>query len=131
MSEASDKSTAAGVGPDAQFESALKAGRFELQKCSDCGKYIFYPRYSCPLCGSQHLVFEPASGKGVIYSTSTIRRKPESGGDFNVSLVDLAEGPRMMSRVVGMPAKDVAIGMAVHAKVSEIDGIPAVIFEKA
>ncbi|TAM89313.1 MAG: DNA-binding protein [Candidimonas sp.] len=121
---------AAGPGPDARFEAALRQGRFEIQKCADCGGHVFYPRYLCPHCGSVRLVAERASGKGVVYSTSVVRRRPDRGGDFNVCLVDLAEGPRMMSRVVGMPPDKVAIGMAVRAKVSEIDGVPAVVFEQ-
>ncbi|MEO6983951.1 MAG: OB-fold domain-containing protein [Paralcaligenes sp.] len=119
-----------GKGPEAQFHAALKAGQFLLQECTGCGKYIFYPRATCPSCGSAKLQTKQASGNGVVYSASTVRRKPEAGGDFNISLIELEEGPRMMSWVVGIPAADVAIGAAVRAKISEIDGAPAVVFEK-
>ena len=46
-----------------------------------------------------------------------MRRKPESGGDYNVALVDLAEGPRLMSRIDGVPPEQVRIGMRVRARV--------------
>ena len=46
-----------------------------------------------------------------------MRRKAEAGGDYNVALVDLAEGPRLMSRVDGVPPEQVRIGMAVQARV--------------
>lgn len=58
-------------------------------------------------------------------------RKAEAGGDYNVSLLDLDEGVRMMSNVVGMPPDQVRIGMAVQAVIGERDGAPAVLFEEA
>jgi uncharacterized OB-fold protein len=60
-----------------------------------------------------------------------VARKPEAGGDYNVSLVDLEEGVRMMSSVVGMPPAQVRIGMAVRASIGERDGAPVVLFEEA
>ncbi len=88
-----------------------------LQQCDDCKKYVFYPRVLCPHCGSPKLAWQPASGQGTVYSTTVVRRKPEQGGDYNVALVDLHEGPRMMSRVDGISPHEVAIGMAVRAKI--------------
>lgn len=58
-------------------------------------------------------------GTGTVYSTSTIRRKPEDGGDYDVSLIDLDEGVRMMSRVGGVNPDEVRIGMRVRACVTE------------
>ena len=59
------------------------------------------------------------SGGGTVYSTTVVRRKSADGGDYNVCLVDLAEGPRMMSRVVNVPPAEVKIGMAVRARITE------------
>ena len=59
-----------------------------------------------------------ASGSGTVYSTTVVRRKPEAGGDYNVALIDLAEGPRMMSRVVGVEPTAVKIGMKVRARIA-------------
>ena len=72
-----------------------------------------------------------ASGDGVVYSTTVVRRRPERGGDHNVALIDLAEGVRMMSRVEGPAPEAVRIGMAVRAYVGTIDGRPAVLFRPA
>ncbi len=88
-----------------------------LQQCDDCKKHVFYPRVLCPHCGSPKLAWQPASGQGTVYSTTVVRRKPEQGGDYNVALVDLHEGPRMMSRVDGLSPHEVVIGMAVRAKI--------------
>jgi uncharacterized OB-fold protein len=120
-----------GDGPDSQFRAGLKAGKFFVQQCMDCGRHLFYPRALCTFCASPRLQFKEACGKGRVYSATIVRQKPEAGGDYNVSLIDLEEGPRMMSRVVGMPPEEVAIGTPVRAKIAEIDGALAVVFESA
>jgi len=107
----------AGPGPDAQFAAALAQGRFQIQHCTACGQHVFYPRALCPHCGSAQLDWVEPSGVGCVYSSTTVRRKPESGGDYNVALVDLAEGPRLMSRIDGVPPDQVRIGMRVQARV--------------
>ncbi len=63
-----------------------------------------------------------------MYSTTTVRRKPEAGGDYDVSLIDLAEGVRMMSRVEGVPPAEVKIGMRVRAKIIDNKGAGLVVF---
>jgi uncharacterized OB-fold protein len=82
----------------------------------------FYPRVLCSHCGSPKLTWQPASGQGTVYSTTVVRRKPEQGGDYNVALVDLSEGPRMMSRVDGLAPHEVMIGMDVRAKIIDEPG---------
>ena len=62
-----------------------------------------------------------ASGDATIYSRTIIRRKPDRGGDYCVAIVTLAEGPRMMTRIVGMAPDDVAFGMPVCASVEKPD----------
>ncbi len=105
-------------GPEHVFKDKLAQGRFEIQKCADCGKHVFYPRVICPHCGADKLDWVAASGAATIYSTTVVRRKPEAGGDYNVALVDLAEGPRMMSRVAGVEPAAVKIGMKVNARIT-------------
>jgi uncharacterized OB-fold protein len=67
----------------------------------------------------------------VVYSTSVIRRRPDSGGDYNIAIVELAEGPKMMSRVENIAPDKVGIGMKVRARVSERDGVRLVVFDPA
>ena len=105
-------------GPEHVFKDKLAQGRFEIQKCAGCGKHVFYPRVICPHCGADKLGWVAASGAATIYSTTVVRRKPEAGGDYNVALVDLAEGPRMMSRVAGVEPAAVKIGMKVNARIT-------------
>lgn len=91
---------------------------------------FFPPRVAEPRTGSTELEWVEASGKGVVYSATIISQKPPEPS-YNVVLVDLEEGPRMMSRVDGAPSADVTIGMAVRAKVIEENGRHIVVFEPA
>ena len=100
-----------------------------IQRATGTGNHIFPPRVIAPGTGTGDLEWVEASGRGRVYSTTIVRQRAEKGGDFNVALIELAEGPRMMSRVIGIAPEAVAIGMAVRATVGEIDGTPAVLFE--
>jgi uncharacterized OB-fold protein len=106
-------------GPEKHYLDALKEGRFEIQRCAACTRHVFYPRVLCPHCGSERLEWVAPSGRGVVYSTTVVRRRPADGGDYNVCLVDLAEGVRMMSRVAAIAPADVKIGMAVTARIAD------------
>jgi uncharacterized OB-fold protein len=106
-------------GPEKRYLDVLAQGRFEIQKCGACAQHVFYPRVLCPHCGSDRLGWVAPSGRGTVYSTTVVRRKPADGGDYNVCLVDLAEGVRMMSRVAGVAPQEVKIGMAVKARIAE------------
>jgi len=106
-------------GPERRYFDALAAGRFEIQKCAACSRHVFYPRVLCPHCGSAELSWIAPSGRGTVYSTTVVRKKSGDGGDYNVCLVDLTEGVRMMSRVVSIAPQDVKIGMAVKARIAD------------
>ena len=105
-------------GPDAQFAAYLERGELALQSCEACGRQVFPPRVACPHCGSDRLAFRAVSGRGTVYSTTVVRRKPEEGGDYNLALVDLEEGARLMSRVEGIAPQLVAIGQQVTARIA-------------
>jgi uncharacterized OB-fold protein len=115
-------------GPDQAYRSKLKQGVFALPQCKSCNEFHFFPRIVCPHCGEFELEWRALSGKGEIYSTTTIRRKPERGGNYNVCLVTLEEGPRMMSRVEGVDSELVKIGDKVSASINNDDDEPYVIF---
>ncbi|HIF17368.1 MAG TPA: DNA-binding protein [Cycloclasticus sp.] len=115
-------------GPDQAYRSRLKQGIFALPKCKSCNELHFFPRVVCPHCGEFELEWQTVSGKGEVYSTTTIRRKPERGGNYNVCLVTLEEGPRMMSRVEGVDSELVEIGDQVIASINNDDDEPFVVF---
>jgi uncharacterized OB-fold protein len=114
-------------GPEREYRRFLAEGRFMIQRCRDSGRYLFYPRVAEPSTGSTNLEWVPASGRGTVYSTTVVRQKPPAL-PYNVALIDLAEGPRMMSRVVGAPPGEVRIGMAVIASIVTEEGEPLVVF---
>lgn len=112
---------------DTQYQAALDDGRFLIQRCGACTRAVFHPRELCPHCGAAPLAWEAPSGLGTVYAVTTVRRKPEAGGDLNVSLVDLDEGVRLMSRVEGgAPAR---IGQRVKARVQVANGRGLVVFD--
>jgi uncharacterized OB-fold protein len=117
------------LGVQAQHQAALAEGRFLIQKCGDCGEHIYFPRDLCPHCGSGDVTFVAPNGTGTVYSTTTVRRKPDAGGDYNVALVDLDEGVRLMSCVDNIAPAEVKIGQRVKAKVSVANGIGRVMFD--
>lgn len=118
-------------GPQEQYFSKLAEGHFQIQRCTACGAHQFFPRVLCMHCGAQDLTWTEPSGAGTVYSFSIVRRKPESGGDYNVALVDLQEGVRMMSRVDGVALDSLRIGMPVRARVLRGEGQPLVVFVPA
>lgn len=120
----------AGPGPDARFHAFLAQGKFMLQRCRDNGAYVFFPRLHDPASGSTNLEWVEASGRGTVYATTVLRPRPPAA-PYNVVLVDLAEGPRMMSRVDGIAPEAVTIGMAVQAAVIDEDDGPLIVFRPA
>ncbi len=116
-------------GPDRLYAALLNEGRFRIQHCRDCDRHVFYPRNLCPHCGGEALDWTDPKGTGTVYSTSVVRRKPDAGGDYNVALIDLDEGVRMMGRVEGVAPQAVRIGMRVRARVAPAagDGVPAMV----
>ena len=117
------------VGPEQQFKNFLSEGKFMIQRCKSLNKFFFHPRVAFPGSGERDLEWVEASGNGEVYSSSCNRRLPEKGGDFNLSLITLEEGPRMMARVEGIDPDKVEIGQKVKARISSLNGEPAVIFD--
>lgn len=112
----------------ATYEAGLKSGRFRIQLCHDCSRHVFYPRVLCPHCASANLDWIAPSGAGTVYSTTVVRRPDNKGGPYNVVLVDLAEGVRLMSRVDGIAPEEVRIGMPVRLSIAVVNGVPAPVF---
>jgi uncharacterized OB-fold protein len=117
-------------GVQAHCQAALEQGHFLIQRCEACAKHVHFPRELCPHCGSERLAWVQPEGSGTVHAVTTVRRKPDAGGDYNVSLVDLDEGVRLMSRVEGVPPSDVKIGQRVRARVAtglvlfDLEGAP-------
>lgn len=116
-------------GVQATHQTALDQGRLLIQQCAGCSKHIYFPRESCPHCGSSDLDWVAPDGLGTVYAVTTIRRKADAGGDYNVSLVDLDEGVRLMSKVINLKPLELRIGQRVKARVQVTDGHGLVLFD--
>ena len=122
--------TASEGGPIQQYLRFLEGGRFMLQRSRKSGTYFFYPRICEPGTGDQDFEWVEASGKGTVYATTVMRPRPPQSS-YNVALIDLVEGPRMMARVEGVAPEDVRIGTPVQAVIFRSDHHPYVIFTPA
>ena len=123
-----DPVATAPAGPERRFLDLLGEGRFEIQQCADCRRFVFYPRSVCPHCSGTQLDWVAAKGSGTVYATTTVRRPKEAGGDYEVTLVDLDEGVRMMSTVEGLAPGSVPIGLRVVARVAPYGKAHRVVF---
>lgn len=108
MSRSADAASRPLPVPDADtaaFWAGLKEGRLLLQHCLECGAVHYYQQGICRGCGSDRLEHRAASGRGRVHSFSVVHRAPgpafEGETPYAILLVELAEGPRMISRLTG------------------------------
>lgn len=90
--------------PETQpFWDGTSAGELRLQRCTSCDKHYFPPRPFCPTCLSDDVTWETVSGRGTLH-TYVINHRPAPGWDepYAIAVVELDEGPRMMSNIVGI-----------------------------
>lgn len=118
------------IHPDKDHADFLASGRFMIQRSIKTGAYVYYPRVAVPGTGDTDLEWVEPKGSGTVYSTTVVRNKPPTP-DYNVALIDLDEGVRVMGRIVGVDPAGISIGTRVMARVDAIDGVPAVIFDVA
>lgn len=87
------------------FWDGARERRLLIQHCRDCHKHVFYPRVACPHCFSENLEWVQASGRGTVYSFTVVYANAPSAFipdiPYVVAVIDLAEGVRMLSNIVG------------------------------
>jgi uncharacterized protein len=91
--------------PETQhFWDGTKAGELRLQRCDSCSKVYFPPRPFCPSCAAREVSVFAASGKGRLYSYVIHHRQvPGFTPPYAIAVVELNEGPRMMTNIVDCP----------------------------
>ncbi|WP_405779745.1 Zn-ribbon domain-containing OB-fold protein [Streptomyces sp. NBC_00859] len=125
--------------PDAFTESywaAAGEGRLLIRRCGECGRPHHYPREFCPHCWSDDVTWEQASGRATLYTWSVVHRNdlPPFGqrAPYVAAVVDLAEGPRLMTEVVDCPQDALRIGMALGVTFRELaPGVSVPVFRAA
>jgi uncharacterized OB-fold protein len=120
--------------PDATtqpFWDACVERRLLFSRCSDCGLAFYYPRPFCKRCWSDNVGWEAASGRGTLYTYSVVhvndlppfpQRVP-----YVAAMVQLAEGPRVMTNIVDCDVDDLCCGLALEVDFREICHDPRVV----
>lgn len=107
----------------AEYWRAANEGRLVVKHCRACGQPHHYPRDVCPHCLSDDTEWRPASGRGTLYSFSTMGQGEDA---YTIALVTLAEGVTMMSNLVDADPAACRIGQAVQVVFRPSDGGQAV-----
>ena len=105
------------------FWEAAAEGRLLIKRCNSCGNAHYYPRSICPFCFSADTQWQDASGEGVIYSFSIMRR---AALPYCIAYVTLAEGVTMMTNIVSCDLDAIQIGQRVRLAFRPSDGGPPV-----
>jgi uncharacterized protein len=110
------------------YWEAAAQHRLDIPHCNACGKFYFPPARTCPHCLSADVGFAPASGRGKVFSFVIFDRvyHPAFEGEtpYAVALIELAEGPRLISNVVGVAPDDLRCEMPVKVVFDDVaDGI--------
>ncbi len=113
--------------PDTKpFWDGCKEHRLVLPRCQDCNQFHYYPRAHCPYCWSRDLTWEQVSGRGKLYSY-VINYRPAPGfqddAPYSIAVVELDEGPRMMTNIVGVPQtpEDLVLDMALEVSFEDVN----------
>lgn len=109
-----------------EFWAAASQHRLVVQQCGACGHRQLYPRLYCTQCHASTLVMRDATGLGVVYASTVIRRATSPAFQrevpYSLALVELDEGPRMMANIVECDPASVQIGMRVEVAFEDLTG---------
>jgi uncharacterized OB-fold protein len=110
-----------------QFWAACNDGRLTLSRCRECHTTFYYPRLACPQCGAGEVEPVASAGRGKVYSYSHVHMSFyghfwDAELPYTVVLVDLDEGPRMLSRLIGDDRSSVAMGAWVELTFETVEG---------
>jgi uncharacterized OB-fold protein len=107
------------------YWQAAREHRLTLPRCSSCERFWFPPSRTCPHCLSPELEFQDVSGRGKVYSFVTFHRvyHPafENEVPYVVALVELEEGPRLLTNILDVAPQDVRCDMPVEVVFDDLD----------
>jgi uncharacterized OB-fold protein len=105
-----------------EFWDATTEGRLLLTRCERCDAVIWYPKTYCSECGGLSVSWIEAAGTGTVYSFTVAHRGPGAFGEavpYVIAYVELAEGPRILTNIVGCEPDQVSIGHPVRVVFSD------------
>jgi uncharacterized OB-fold protein len=111
-------------GLSAEFYAHLAAGELRLQCCDACGRWRHPPRLLCGACGSDRWRWRPVSGRGAVYTWTVTHQAlvPPFAEDvpYAVVVVELEEGPRLVTAVRGVSPDGLRIGLPVDVRIARV-----------
>jgi uncharacterized protein len=118
------------------FWDAARAGRLLVARCNSCAQVHHYPRPFCPTCWSNDVKLIEASGRATLYTYSTVFRNELAPFSERVpyvaAVVELEEGPRLMTNIVDCDPSELRIGMNLNVSFRELsEEVSAPIFVPA
>ena len=100
---------------NARYWDSAQRHALELQRCGGCGRFRYPVADSCPYCLSPEVEWQPVSGKAAVYSFIIVHQRydPSFADElpYNVAVVELDEGPRLVTNIVGCRNEDIRVGM--------------------
>lgn len=112
-------STSQAIGPQAQVVEGLRNGNLLLQRCRFTGAHYFYPRSAAAGIRLDEWELVPACGRGTVYSATRIDLKGDPSSRYDVGLVDLEEGPRLLARFSSSDDELPAPGTPVRVRIGD------------
>ncbi len=107
------------------FFHGARAGKLMLMRCRSCGAYRYPSRDRCDMCWSTDTAWVQASGKGTVYTFGIMHQLYHPGFKdelpYNVVVIELAEGPRLYSNLVGVANEQIRVGMPVEVTFERIN----------
>jgi hypothetical protein len=107
------------------FWDGCARAEFLLQRCAACQAYRHPPSPICPKCLSDECAWIPASGYGTVYSFTVVREQSARGWDamvpYVLTVVELAEGPHVLTNLTNVTPEEVRIGLPVEVTFTELE----------
>jgi uncharacterized OB-fold protein len=107
------------------FWEAARRHELRLPRCRACGRHFFYPRAACPHCLSADVEWQRVSGRGTLHTFTVVHRGQRNfplATPYVIAIVELAEGPRLMTNLVGIEpdAAKIRIGLPVEVVFQDV-----------
>ncbi|CAO5239459.1 Zn-ribbon domain-containing OB-fold protein [Frankia sp. AgKG'84/4] len=119
----------------APWWEAAARGELLIRRCGACAKAHLYPRPFCPSCWSEDVSWEQAVGTGTLYTWSEVRSNDlppfKERVPYIAAIVDLTEGPRLETNIVGVTEGELSIGMALKVDFSDVGDVHIPVFRPA
>jgi uncharacterized OB-fold protein len=118
------------------YWDAAKRRQLVIQRCARCGAYRFPPELACAACGSRDASWTPVSGRATLYSW-TVAHPPllpyfAERAPWPVAVVELEEGPRLITNLCGIGIDEYAVGMALEVDFEVVDDVTTLpVFRRA